>query len=227
MGVEGSVIMGFTIIAVTSNAFSFESTEARIAGVVLGTLVATFFSLFVKRGTPQSRIRKELGRLVERKKEILNNLSNIVSEGEIGQKKVFELLLSSKVLLEDFSKLVAEGEDLAQGARWSPLVKTEEALSLLSEVKSLRDDALIVVDMVESVEAMRTELPKNFAERASLSIENASKVLFDNTDLDTQIIVLPQFKEGQEPTPTQILLANDLIASAEKLRKRRKKFKQN
>lgn len=225
MGVEGSVIMGFTIIAVTSNAFSFESTEARIAGVILGTLVATFFSLFVKRGTPQSRIRKELGRLVERKKDILNRLSQIVSEGEIVQKKVFELLLTSKILLEDFDKLVDEAEDLVKGATWSPLVKSEEALALLGEVRSLRDDAIIVVDMVESVESMRTELPKSFAEKASLSIENASKVLFGNADLDTQIIVLPKFEEGYEPTPTQVLLANDLIASAEKLRKRRKKPK--
>lgn len=223
MGLEGSVIMGFTIIAVTSNAFSFESTEARISGVILGTLVATFFSLFVSRGTPQSRIRKDLDLLIQRKKKVLNQLSELVAEGNIEQAKVFELSIASKILLEDFTNLLSKADDLVEGSKWSPLTKREEAISLREEVVSFRDDTLIVVDMVESVEALRTNLPKSFAEKARISIENAANVIFNGAALDTEVIVLPKFEESTGLTPAQILLANDLIASAEKLRKRKKR----
>jgi uncharacterized membrane protein YgaE (UPF0421/DUF939 family) len=49
LGIDGSTIIGFTIIAVTSNSFSLETTEARIGGVITGTLIAALLSLFVKR----------------------------------------------------------------------------------------------------------------------------------------------------------------------------------
>lgn len=225
MGVDGSAIMGFTIIAVTSNAFSLESTEARISGVILGTIVATLLSLFVKRGTPQSRIHKELGILIERKKQILVSLSDVVSDGHLEQGKVFALNLSARALLQDFNKLLSDADDLAKGAKWSPLVRKSEADRIYSEISNIREDAVIVADMVESVDSLRTSLPKNFADKARISIENASRVLFDGDNLETQIIVLPNSNGEYEPTAAQILLANDLIASAEKLRKRRKKNK--
>jgi uncharacterized membrane protein YgaE (UPF0421/DUF939 family) len=222
MGIDGSAIMGFTIIAVTSNSFSLESTEARISGVILGTLVATFFSLFVKRGTPQGRIRQELTRLIERKKQVLMKLSELVSAGSINEKAIFDLKVSSKILLEDFNSLVVASRELTRGAKWSPLTKKAEAEELAEEVASLRDDAIVVVDMVESVETLRTTLPKSFADRARKSIASAADVLFNNgTDTKTGAISLPE-DTSIDPTPTQILLTNDLIAGAEKLKKRRK-----
>jgi uncharacterized membrane protein YgaE (UPF0421/DUF939 family) len=218
LGVEGAAVIGFTIILVTSNTFSLESTEARISGVVLGTLVATFFSLFVKRGTPQKRLAKELRLLRERKVAVLNRLSEVVvQEGGASELDIFELKLSSKSVVEDALKLRSEAFDILEGALWSPLTKKSEAEKLIVESEDVLSDSRVVVDMVESIDIMRSELPKVIAQKVSEAIKDISS---DNATY-TKAISISDI-QGSDSTPTQVMLSSDLLAGANKIRKRKR-----
>lgn len=218
LGVEGAAVVGFTIIVVISNSFSLESTESRILGVILGTLVATFFSLFVKRGTPQKRLANEIKMLRERKVEVLHNLSEVVvKQGGASEKDVFNLKVSSKAVVEDAVKLRMEAADIQKGAKWSPLTKKAEADKLAAEVELLLEDARTVVDMVESIDVMRAGLPEVIARKVSETIRNTAS----GVATDTSVISIKDLA-GVDPTPTQVMLSSDLIAGANKIKKRKR-----
>lgn len=219
LGVEGAAVIGFTIIVVISNSFSLESTEARILGVLLGTLIATFFSLFVKRGTPQKRLSKEIGILKERKNSVLSEVGKAIGKEEgISELELLELKISSKLLLEDIDRIIEEATDVSKGAKWSPLTKQSEADALLKEANALEEDASTIVDMVESIEIMKAQLPKLVAQRINQVINAA----VSGENLDTGVISLEELKMI-DPSPTQVMLSSDLLAGANKIKKRSRK----
>lgn len=221
LGIDGSTIIGFTIIAVTSNSFSLETTEARIGGVLTGTLIAAALSLFVKRGTPQSRMRRRIVELRESKHDVLVSLSEVVAETPLNIEAIFRLKVQSKALLEDISNLVAETKELIRGSKWSPLTKKHEAEELNRIADEVMLDAIIIVDMVESMDTLRSDLPAGYAQRTQKSIARAARAIKeDYYDTDTQVIYLV---EAEDITPTQILITNDLLAASEKLKKRKRR----
>lgn len=218
LGVEGAAVIGFTIIVVISNTFSLESTEARILGVVLGTLIATFFSLFVKRGTPQKRLANELRLLKERKAAVLNRLGELAGQETIPNEiDVFELKVSSKLVVEDAGRLREESLDIQRGAKWSPLTKKSDADKLVHEVEELIEDSRTIVDMVESIDVMRAALPGVIARQVSETIKGIA------TDIgtDTAMISISDL-EAFGSTPTQVMLSSDLLAGANKIKKRKR-----
>lgn len=222
LGLEGSVIMGFTIIAVMSNSFSLESTEARVAGVVLGTLVAMTLSIFVTSGTPQRRVRQEMDALRARKQNILTQVTDAMSAGPIPAELMFKLKIEAKIVEEEVEGLEDRARELVQASRWSPLTREDEAQFLLEEVKGLQDDAATVIDMLDSLETLGAALPATVAEYAKWSIARASQQLDEEQGEPGEIsyVDMPQYAIT-ELTPTQVIYTGDLIAGAEKIRRRR------
>lgn len=224
LGVEGSVIVGFTMVLVASSGLSFETTEARVSGVILGTVIATVFSLFTSRGTPQKRLGAQLDSLRERKQKVLTQLSEAVAAGDLSEAAIFGLKVQAKVILEDAEEAFDNAEELVSASRWSPLTSKEEAVLLLDAARRAKEDAVTVVDMSESLETLGSALPAEAAAHAQRSIHRAARALAGE-DLDaTAELRLPSFTQW-EMTPTQVLYTSDVLAGAEKLRKRRGKTK--
>jgi hypothetical protein len=221
LGIEGSTIIGFTIIVVTSNSLTLETTEARVGGVIMGTLIAAALSLFVTSGTPQSRARKRILELRESKHDLLVSLSEAVSEVPLNIERIFKLKVESKILLEEINKLVEETNDIIEASKWSPLTRRHEAEELMTIAGEVLLDAIVIVDMVESVDALRSDLPVGHAQNAKRSIARAARAIKDDYyDTETQIMYLVE-EEGI--SKTQVLLTNNLLSSSERIKRRRRK----
>jgi len=224
LGVEGSVIVGFTMVLVASSGLSFETTEARVSGVILGTVIATLFSLFTSRGTPQKRLRAQLESLRERKQKVLTQLSEAVAVGDLSEAAIFSLKVQAKIILEDAEEALDNAEELVGASKWSPLTSKEEATILADEARRGKEDAVTVVDMSESLATLGSALPAEAAAHAQRSIHRAARALAGEDLEATAELRLPSFTQW-DMTPTQVLYTSDVLAGAEKLRKRRRKEK--
>lgn len=220
LGLEGSVIMGFTIIAIMSNSFSLESTEARVAGVITGTIVAMVFSLFITGGTPQKRVRKELEVLQQRKQEALSKVSAAIADGPMPAELMFDIKISSKALLNEAESLEDTARELTSAAKWSPLTPESEAAAILDDALRLKDDANTLVDMIGSLETLGAALPATVADYAKWSIARAASNIEEETE-NSSYTEMPNYTIT-DLTPTQVIYTSDLIAGAEKIRRRRK-----
>jgi uncharacterized membrane protein YccC len=219
LGLEGSVIMGFTIIAVMSNSFSLETTEARVAGVVVGTVVAALFSLLVSSGTPQTRVRKDLELLQTKKQELLSEVGEALAAGPLPADTLFSMKISSKIIVEDTEKLEDRAAELLAAAKWSPLTSEEEATILVDDVKRLKEDSNTLADMLDSLEALGASLPATVADYAKWSVARAAQSM-DPEEETIASVEVPQYVTT-DLTPTQVIYTSDFIAGAEKIRRRR------
>jgi hypothetical protein len=166
-------------------------------------------------------MRKRIIGLRESKHDLLVSLSEAVAEVPLDIETIFRLKVESKKLLEEISTLVAETKELIEGAKWSPLTKKHEAEELNHIADEVMLDAIIIVDMVESVDTLRSDLPLGHAQNARKSIARAARAIKeDYYDTETQVMYLV---DGEGATPTQVIITNNLLASSDKLKKRKRK----
>jgi uncharacterized membrane protein YgaE (UPF0421/DUF939 family) len=217
MGVEGSVIIGFTIIVITSNAFSLESTESRIFGVMLGSLLATFASLFTISGTPRSRAEDELVSIRKTNKELLDATAAcllFLSDIDKAKNEASQILKKVTSLTKKINLITDDVKDAISGAKWSPLMRKSDLEDVLSQLRVEYNDANLIKDMINTIIMSNEPLPIDTA-------MNISEKLQQPDNLDTTSIKI----NGKEFSTEQLILAADLIASAKKIKKNKKKKK--
>src|SRR5205823_4075719 len=79
LGEDGAVAVAVTVILVVGPQFSTEAIEARLSGVLVGSMVALLTSYFIRPGTPQSRALADVVEEADRTAALLATIAGALS----------------------------------------------------------------------------------------------------------------------------------------------------
>lgn len=241
LGVEGAAIIGVTVILVVGPFFDIQYVETRFLGVLLGSIMALIFSLWVSPGKPQTRALHDSVKYVKKSTILLSEVSDYLlgHHGKVSRKVAKQWVLRAETLLEKMASARRDAESALKASRWSPLIDKKNASEVLEQIimsqVTVRTTYNIVRDLfiaakknqvlpesVSQIIALLLSATADAAEhQSSRSIENPSEML---DDLDSKVLELElKQKETSEEVKkleeTQsIMLAGSLLRDAEKIK---------
>lgn len=149
LGEVGAITIGLTLILVTGPLSNLASIEARLFGVILGSLTAIIASYFILPGTPQERTMDASLRISNEASAILKVMATRLGERDnkisLDETKEWKKLL--EVLIAELMDLRKDAEDAVEGSRWSPLIQKKEALEALQYVENTEQTTLTVYNI--------------------------------------------------------------------------------
>lgn len=183
LGADGGTVIAVTVVLVTGGNMNIDAVETRFFGVVIGVFVAVLASLFTRRGTPVSRALDATLVHAERLAGILRELGETV-QVDAGSQDVTDQfegwLAETEQIGRDLEVLRVDAEDAVNAARWSPLMRREDAENTLEQVKLTIVVATSVASMVNDlliVARHEHDLPVPFTETLSEVLGSLSTVV--------------------------------------------------
>lgn len=182
LGDSGAVMMGITIILVTGPMSELVAIEARLAGVILGSLFAIVASYFILPGKPDERVIDSSIRLSKEAANVLNEIATRMSqrENKITLQESEQWLENIESLIIETNKIKSDAEDALAGAKWSPMLQRKEAEQALEHINNTDDIILIIYNIANDVYMAIEQnnlLPDTVAVNISSMLLSASKNL--------------------------------------------------
>lgn len=241
LGSEGAAVIGLTVIIVVGPFFDVEMVESRFYGVLLGSVIALIFSLWVLPGKPHMRALHETDVYVKKASAILNEVSKylMTNDGIVDKKIAKAWVLKAEKNMEKIAVAKREAESALKASRWSPLVKKKEAEEVLEQIiisqVTVRTTYNIVRDLyvsakkkhalpagvAESIAGLLNATAKAINEQSSNAMNSPSEGLLDS---DSKIIDVNRQQEETSQSvkkldETQsIMIAGSLMRDAEKIK---------
>lgn len=149
LGEVGAITIGLTLILVTGPLSNLASIEARLFGVILGSLTAIVASYFILPGTPQERTTDASLRISNEASSILKVMATRLGEREnkISLEETTLWQGQLEALISQLVDLRKDAEDAVEGSRWSPLIQKKEALEALRYVENTEQTTLTVYNI--------------------------------------------------------------------------------
>lgn len=201
LGEEGALTIAVTVILVLGLHLDGDAVESRILGVVVGAAIALLLSLFVPLENPQDRA---LNRAVSYSRSIsalLKDISGALrkrSEGiAIPQSLAQKWLDEAEQVRVGLEELVREAEEIAKGAKWSPVLQRDEAEQVLAQCRIATDLSVTVVGMCR--ELLVTEATGSVSNTLALHLSEM---------FDAAADVVASQAETAHSAPAQALPAN-------------------
>jgi uncharacterized membrane protein YgaE (UPF0421/DUF939 family) len=240
VGEEGAAVMGLTVVLVLGPVSDVAKAESRFFGVFLGTVVAMLVSIWVRPGLPHHRALGEALRLADTGATLLTEMSTHISEhqGKVSRKLAKKWVAEAEATMTELAEIRVEAEAALKSARWSPLVNSRDAESVLEQIRIAQVTARTVYNMANDLLVSSRNaktLPKQVAEnladvlsatadviseQAETARENPASTLdvTDTTVIDLQNVrdeTIGQMRDISETKP--ILLAGSLLRDSEKI----------
>lgn len=241
LGVEGAAIIGVTVILVVGPFFDVQYVETRFLGVLLGSIMALIFSLWVRPGKPQTRALHDSVKYVKKSTVLLSEVSDYLLEhnGKVERKVSKQWVLRAESLLEKMATARRDAESALKASKWSPLIDKKHASEVLEQIimsqVTVRTTYNIVRDLFIAAKKNQV-LPESVAETIALLLsatadaaEHQSSQSLDKPsegldDLNSKVIELELKQketsyEVKKLEETQsIMLAGSLLRDAEKIK---------
>lgn len=153
LGETGAVMMGVTIILITGPINELQEIEARLAGVILGSLFAIVASYFMLPGKPNERVIEASMRLSKQATTLLNTIAYRMREREhkISINETEHWNETVEIIMNEVLTVKTEAEETVKGVKWSPLLKREEAAQALEHINNTENIVLIIRNIVNDI----------------------------------------------------------------------------
>lgn len=182
LGESGAVMMGITIILVTGPMSEVSAIEARLAGVILGSLFAIGASYFILPGKPDERVIDASMRISKQVSNILNEIAIRMGqrENKISLNESEAWLVRLETLIIESEKIKRDAEDAKAGSKWSPLLQRKEAEQALDHINDTVNIITIVYNIANDIYMaieQDNRLPDSVAVNISSMLLSASNTL--------------------------------------------------
>lgn len=189
LGDSGAVMMGITIILVTGPMNNFGAIEARLAGVILGSIFAIVASYFILPGKPDERVIDASMRISKQVAGILNEIATRMGqrENKIVLQETETWLDNIESLISEAAKVKQEAEDAVAGSKWSPMLQRKEAEQALEHITDTENIIFTIYNIANDVAAAiehDNRLPDTVAINISSMLLSASKNLEEKANRD-------------------------------------------
>ena len=184
LGEEGAMAVGVTVILVVAPGFAADAVEARLLGVAVGSVCALVFSYFMRPGTPHGRALDAAVEQGRRVSALLTMIGQVLTDrrGAVPGPLAAMWLAEAQDILASTSAIRDDAEDAVAGARWSPIIRRDEAAAVLEQVRTTESTALTVVSMCRDL-LMASDHEAAFPAEVAFSL---SDVLFATADAVTE-----------------------------------------
>lgn len=136
IGEEGAVAIGITLILINGPLFqNIEAIEGRLFGVIVGALVALFYSYWILPGKPHERALHSIVKQGKIVGALLKNMSQYLNNNQMTIDILNEKLRKIDDVMAKISSIKEDAKDAVDGSRWSPILKREEAEKVLQQVE--------------------------------------------------------------------------------------------
>lgn len=242
LGQNEAIVLAITIYLVAGFGMGTEAIEVRFLGVIFGSLIGLLASLYALPGTPTTRALDTTLEHADRLAEILNEISELITHPKTTkiQTKVTEYLEETQQILRDLETTQTETEEAVTGAKWSPMLRKEDAEHVLHQVKTTSSMARIIIGMchdlllaVENTEPLPPAIKENLSEvfsSLSEAISEATLTVKDDpsASLSVESEPLANLAEASQQTVQQLrsldetaplLLGGSILKDSEKIEK--------
>lgn len=135
LGEEGAVAIGITLILINGPLFQdIHAVEGRLFGVVVGAIVALFYSYWILPGKPHQRALQDVVKQGIAVASILKSVGEKMQRKELTIEIVNENIYKIDSIMSKIVTLKDDAKDAVEGSKWSPILNREEAELVLQQV---------------------------------------------------------------------------------------------
>lgn len=188
LGEGGAVSIGISIILVLGPRFDTNLIETRFLGILVGSILAMFGSLWTKPGTPTQRALKDIVVESGHISELLTEMGlALANSGRAINEEITQVWLDeAKQIQSRANTLRSEAEDVCASHRWSPLINKEKAEAVLSQIKITQAILTTVLNISRDLRAAARyakDLPADVAQHLAVAILATAEVVAEQSEL--------------------------------------------
>jgi len=149
LGEEGAMAIAVTVILVVGPNVSTSTIEQRFLGVILGAAIATFFSYFVRKGSPKDRALQAGIAEAHAMSDLLNDIASALTEqdGVVNVAQAKKWMVRAKEIAVTLREIKAQALSALEGSSWSPVLDRDEVQAVVDQIELSEATATTVINI--------------------------------------------------------------------------------